>query len=622
MESTVSLQIVDYVVIALTLLISLGIGVVFAVIDFRNDNRLEYLLGGRRMLMLPVAFSIFATYTSGIALVGLVTDIYMTGVMAAAICVGIALAYCLAAYTVVPLLYPLRLTSLYEYLQLRFQSNILRMFVVMVGMLQTLCYMAIALLSPALALQAGADLPMWVSVGIVGVIGTVYTAIGGIKSVVWTDVFQSLVMIGGVFTIITKGTIIVGGVKSVWNISRAGGRANFSNFNLDPRISDTWWGATIGAVFFWLGNICNQSTSQRISAMRSVNEAKKAFLLNGAVVLFFACLMAAFGWVMYAYFAYIRCDPFQGGLISNANQMTPYFVMHALTDLPGMGGIYMAMVFSASLSTLSSGISALAANTIEDLLKTPLKTLRESTVTFITKIVVFGYGLLIIGLAYGASSLKGPLTQTVISGVGACAGPIVGIFLLGALVPWSNKYGAIGGGAVSLLFNLWIAIGNQMYMSNMTFLPPPTSDMCNRNSSIIHVANVSMPYFINESLFLHEIDGTSKGQTERRDRYGFFLYDISVDWYGFIGTAVCFMFGMAISYCSRRRCVEVIDSRLLFPFAHRICLSQRSVNHQESEGIDANCKLILYDRYLNNTTSPQNDHNIHQDVDEYSHVIR
>ncbi|CAG5126220.1 unnamed protein product, partial [Candidula unifasciata] len=182
MENTVSLQIVDYTVIVLTLSVSLGIGILFAVKDFKNVNRTEFLLGGRRMFMLPVALSIFATFTSGIALVGMLTDIYMNGCMAAALIAGITIGYIVAAFTIVPLLYPLRLTSLYEYLQLRYHSTTLRIFVVLVGMLQTLCYMAIALLSPALALQAGASLPMWVSVGIVGVIGTVYSAIGGIKS--------------------------------------------------------------------------------------------------------------------------------------------------------------------------------------------------------------------------------------------------------------------------------------------------------------------------------------------------------------------------------------------------------------------------------------------------------
>ncbi|CAG5126218.1 unnamed protein product [Candidula unifasciata] len=618
MEDTVSLRMVDYVVIALTLSVSLGIGVLFAVKDFRNVNRTEYLLGGRRMFMLPVALSIFATFTSGISLMGIVTDIYMNGGMAAILSVGMMIAYVVAAFTIVPLLYPLQ-----------YHSRTLRLFAVMVGILQTLCYMAIALLSPALALQAGANLPMWVSVGIVGVIGTVYTAIGGIKTVVWTDAFQGLVMIGGLVTIIIKGSIIVGGGGEVWKIARAGGRADFTNFDLDPRVIDTWWGGTIGTVFFWLATICSQSSAQRISAMKSMTEARKAFLLNGAIILMFGGLMLAVAWVMYAYFSHVRCDPFQGGLIRNANQLPPYFVMHALTDLPGMGGLYFSMIFSGSLSTVSSGISSLAANTVEDLLKAPLKNMQEATVTLITKLLVCSYGMLIIGLAYGASYLKGPVTNMMASSVGACGGPILGIFLLGALIPWSNKYGAIGGGVVSLVINILLTLANLTYGSNVKFLPAPTSDMCLQNSSNISAAaiNVSRIYFNNDTLYKHGANQTFVSQTVKYRRYSFFLYNISFEWYGLIGTSVCLMLGIFISHCTRRRCKKVTDAKLLFPFVRRICLSRRFNDTEEPKDPEGNCKLILHISDMQEnmpTKASSKSHEVQKnthDVDNSQHAI-
>ncbi|CAG5126216.1 unnamed protein product [Candidula unifasciata] len=190
MDTSVSLQLTDYIVLAVVLLVSLGIGV------------LEYLLGGRRMFMIPVALSIFATFTSGISLLGIPMDFYLYGEMSSLVSIGMAMGCIYALLLLVPLMYPLRLLSLYEYLELRFQSRSLRLLALLIGMLQTLGYMAIALLSPALALQVG--LPMWLSVGVIGLIGTLYTAIGGIKSVVWTDAFQSFVTLGGMLTIIIR----------------------------------------------------------------------------------------------------------------------------------------------------------------------------------------------------------------------------------------------------------------------------------------------------------------------------------------------------------------------------------------------------------------------------------
>ncbi|CAG5126219.1 unnamed protein product [Candidula unifasciata] len=291
--------------------------------------------------------------------------------------------------------------------------------------------------------------------------------------------------------------------------------------------------------------------------------------------------------------------------------------MHALTDLPGMGGLYFSMVFSGSLSTISSGISSLAANTVEDLMKTPLKNINEATVTFITKVFVFGYGLLIIGLAFSASYLKGPMTSMMISSVGACGGPILGIFILGSLVPWSNKYGAICGGVIALVFNVWLAIGNIMYGSNLNTLPPPPSDMCFQNSSMLDFTsvNASMTYFKNQTLYSRAAINTMHGQIIKRDRYSFFLYDISGDWYGFIGTIVCFLFGITISYCTRRRCIQVTDAKLLFACVRQISSSKRSNGVEEHHDPDGNCTLLLYKPDLQVTTLVTNG-NANHDVEE------
>ncbi|CAL1526730.1 unnamed protein product [Lymnaea stagnalis] len=76
-----------------------------------------------------------------------------------------------------------------------------------------------------------------------------------------------------------------------------------------------------------------------------------------------------------------------------------------------MAGLYMAIIFGSSLSTFSSGINALAANTVEDILKPSLRRVKESTATLVTRLVVFVFGIAITGLAYGAKTLKGPVTQ-------------------------------------------------------------------------------------------------------------------------------------------------------------------------------------------------------------------
>ncbi|CAL1526707.1 unnamed protein product, partial [Lymnaea stagnalis] len=257
-----------------------------------------------------------------------------------------------------------------------------------------------------------------------------------------------------------------------------------------------------------------------------------------------------FGIVIYAYGHFTRCDPFTAGLISNRNQLPPYFVLSAMSTLPGVSGLYMAALFSSALSTISSGINSLAANTVEDIVKRLLRGQIERTITLITKIFVAVYGLLIIALAFAASFLDGPVTQMVMGVAGACGSPVVGIFLLGALVPSANKFGAITGGVVALAVNVYIVIGNQMYGRKYKPLPLPPTDMCNVNSTHSTISmDLTTPSTFSSSIAAMTTPQASVGS---KDSFGFFLYDISYVWYSCIGIVLSFLVGLFVTLCTRR----------------------------------------------------------------------
>ncbi|CAF0946836.1 unnamed protein product [Rotaria sordida] len=112
-----------------------------------------------------------------------------------------------------------------------------------------LIYMAIVLYAPALALSQTTGLNIWVSVVSIGVICTFYSSVGGLKAVIWTDVLQSVVMLGGLLPAIIQGLILVGGFKRVFTIADKGGRIEFDNVSFDPRTRHTIWGVVIGSTF-------------------------------------------------------------------------------------------------------------------------------------------------------------------------------------------------------------------------------------------------------------------------------------------------------------------------------------------------------------------------------------
>ncbi|XP_076461797.1 sodium-coupled monocarboxylate transporter 1-like [Babylonia areolata] len=552
----------DYVVTVVCLIVALGIGLFFALCRGGQKTREEYLLGGRRMGVVPVCLSLFVTFQSAIRLLGTPSDTYNTGTMVFFISVGICLSYVLATFTIVPLLYPLRLTSVYHYLQLRFRSAGLKNLITVIGMLHTTVYMGIALYSPALVLQAVVGLSLWVSLVLISTICTIYTAIGGIRSVMWTDVLQTVIIFIGIMAGLIKGLLRVGGFSQMVNIADDGGRLVFDEVDVKARHS--LWSTIIGMCSIWMFTHVSQSSVQRISSLPSLQHAIRCYLWNIPLHMLCGGTLCLMGVLLYAYFVTTGCDPYAAGFIHNKNQVAPYFMLHVLRDTPGMAGLYMSMLFSGALSTVSSGINALAANTVEDVLARPLRGMRDTTVTLIAKLTVVVYGLLSLGLAYLMKNLAGPVTQITTSVQGAFGSPVLGVFFLSAGFPRCNTYGATGGVVVGSAVSLTVALGSTLYGAPTPSLPPGPVDRCD-------VTNTSwtQPSVWNVTVVPLDLNATSDSPLHSRSDLS--LWDISYLWFSVIGFSTTVLSGIVISLITG--CKEEageVDPRLIFPCCRKL----------------------------------------------------
>ncbi|CAG5130556.1 unnamed protein product, partial [Candidula unifasciata] len=405
----------DYVVFVAMLAISSGIGIFFALRGGKQKTQGEYLMGNRNMPIIPVAISILVSFMSAILILGTPAEMYTQGTEYYISLIGMLLGIAISAILFVPLLYPLKLTSVFEYLEKRFQSRSTRLVGTALMIVNQIVYVGLASFAPSTAFKAVTGFPVWATIVITGAIGTFYTSVGGMKAVIWTDVFQAFIMIAGVLSIVIQGTISVGGISRVWEVNERWDRIKFFNFDVNPTTRHTFWNLVIGSAMGWVGAYgIGQASVQRYSSLPSLSKAKISVLLNmfGLIILMTSTCVA--GIVLFAYYAAKDCDPLGLDLdvnLYNSNQLVPYFVMETLR-YPGVPGLFVACLFSGALSSVSSSLSALSAITWEDILKPHFdKGWSEYKKTVCTKLLVIGYGCLGVGVAFVAELLEGTVLQ-------------------------------------------------------------------------------------------------------------------------------------------------------------------------------------------------------------------
>uniref|UniRef100_A0A8C9VPX6 Sodium-dependent multivitamin transporter n=1 Tax=Scleropages formosus TaxID=113540 RepID=A0A8C9VPX6_SCLFO len=461
---------VDYVIFAVLLVASAGIGLYYAFSGGRQRTTQEFLLADRSMSCLPVSLSLLATFQSAVAILGAPSEIYANGTQYWFLGCSYFLGLLIPAHIFIPVFYRLRLTSAYQYLELRFNKTV-RICGTVTFIFQMVVYMGVVLYAPALALNAVTGFDLWGAVLAMGLVCTLYTTLGGLKAVIWTDVFQTVVMFAGQLAVIVVGAHQAGGISEVWRRAQNGSRIAGLDLNPDPLERHTFWTLGVGGIFLMLALYgVNQAQVQRYLSSRTEKEAIMSCYVVfpcQQIVLTLGCLM---GLVMFA--RYGEDSPLDKGYVSSNDQMVLYFVMDVLQDLPGLPGLFVACLFSGALSTISSAFNSLATVTMEDLIKPHFPAMTETRATLLSKGLALAYGLVCLAMAYIAS-LMGSVLQAALSIFGMVGGPLLGLFCLGMFFPWANSVGAVSGLLAGLVMAFWVGIGS--FVSRFPAAVPSTT---------------------------------------------------------------------------------------------------------------------------------------------------
>lgn len=541
------LSVWEYVVFAFTLLVSALIGVYHYFAGNRQSSNEEYLLGERNMNIWVISVSLMASFMSAITLLGVPAEVYNYGAIFIVINLSYAIGTPICAHFFLPVFYRLKITSAYEYLELRF-NRLVRIIASSVFMIQMIFYMGIVLYAPAIALSAVTGFSKWAAILSVGIICAFYCSFGGIKAVLWTDLFQSILMFVSVSLVAIRGVMFIGSVESVWHTAVQDGRINLWQFSPDPTIRHSFWSLVIGGIFIYTSIYgVNQTQVQRLLASRSLCQAQVALYISWPVTSLLSMLCTVTGLVMYAFFR--GCDPILSASVAKSDQLLPYFMMKVCSQIPGLPGLFIAGIFSGALSSVSSFVNSLAAVTIEDMVKPILAArsirLSQGKEVFVTRSIALFFGLLCLLLTILAEQMKGILEAS-LTVFGLVGGPLLGLFTLGMISSRCSSSSALIAFLTSLLFGVWIGFGS--------FSSGPKPVPLHR--SIDQCAHLQP----NDTL---NFNGTSFGSQSDSENI-FYLYRISYMYLAGLTFLIELLVGLTLSFTCLPNS-SVVDPLLIFP---------------------------------------------------------
>ncbi|XP_066591503.1 sodium-coupled monocarboxylate transporter 1-like isoform X2 [Prorops nasuta] len=516
----------DYGVFAVMLIACGVVGIYYGFVK-KTSGEDEYLVGGRNMKTFPVSMSLIASFISGISLLGTPTEIYVHGTSYLFIGFGTFIVGFVMSSIYLPVFHDLKLTSTYEYLELRFDKRI--------RLLGSILFSI---------------------------------AIGGLKAVVWTDFIQTFIMLGSMLLIIIKGTNDIGGLSVVLRKNLESGRLELPTTDWSPLERHTIWSLVVGGFFHYLQiSAINQNMIQRYLSLPTLKSARTALWIFIIGILILMCVCGYAGLLIYAWFH--DCDPLTTKLAAAKDQLLPLLVMQILGEFPGLPGLFVAGVFSAALSSLSTGLNSMAAVVFEDFIKPFRKNpLSSRMADFIMKLTVVILGVTCVALVFVVEKAGSHVLQLSISLSAITSGPTLGIFSMGILLPWVNARGALLGGLSGLSFMSWITLSAQAAIANGRIKfeeKPVTTEGC----------TYSFPQIENLELFLPSdtIFNEENKFNDELNNYIFFtkpwaIYRLSYLWYTVVGALVTMSVGLAISLFSSQN-IKQLDPALLAPFIRK-----------------------------------------------------
>ncbi|MDO4574617.1 MAG: sodium/solute symporter [Planctomycetia bacterium] len=430
----------------------------------------DYFKGGGRIPWWVNGLSIYATMLSSITFIAIPTMVYLGDWRYYPNAVMIFVTALFVIHFYIPRFRKLDITCAYEYLEGRFNLFV-RLFASSAFILFMIARSAVVMYIPSLALNAVAGIDLYTSIVLVGGMTLLYSAMGGMEAVVWSDFAQAVILLGGAMLVACWLIAGSGGWVPMTEVAWNAGKFRLWDLSWDGS-QPVLWVAIIGGFAQHLTSYTSdQTVIQRYVTMTNTRDANRSLLLNGVMSIVGVALFYLIGTGLYTFY-HAQPQAFDPTLYANDALFPTYMV----TQLPaGVSGLLVAAIFAATVSTISSNFNSSAAAMVTDFFCRFSPHDKNSRAAFRASIVAtLLTGILAIGFTLFLASLPGmkSLFDVFLTTIGVLTGGLGGLFFLGFFLPKVTSFGAIAGLFGSYLVN-FVLVFDQAFGLTLTHKPHP-----------------------------------------------------------------------------------------------------------------------------------------------------
>src|ERR1700675_3564406 len=454
----------DFTIVALYLA-----GITLFGLRFRKKQRTlrDYFLAGRDIPWWAIALSIVAAETSTLTIISIPGLAYDTNLPFLQVVMGYVVGRAIISFVLLPHYFRGDLYTAYELIERRFGKK-LRSLTAGLFLLTRAAAEGVRVYAVSIVVAIALGTGEVTSIAIITLLTVIYTFEGGLAAVIWTDVVQTFIYVGGTLVgLVTILHLVPGGWQSVQTI--AGGLHKFQVFDphfFDPTIATHWphlsfakpytlWAGIIGGAFLTTASHgTDQLIVQRLLAARNQRQSVLALLSSGVAVFFQFGLFLLVGVMLFAYYQV------PSSAFGRADRIYPTFIVSRTPH--GIAGLLIAAILAAAMSNLSAALNSLASSSIVDFYVRFHATASEALRLRLARLATVGWALVLFGLAVLALHRVGRVVEVGLQIASVAYGALLGVFLLGVLTRRANQCGAILGMAAGLAIELYLWLGSSV----------------------------------------------------------------------------------------------------------------------------------------------------------------